>query len=261
MLTVDFDRLGVQPGDDVIDVGCGAGRHAFELYRRGANVVAFDQDAPELENVDTLFAAMAAEGEAPAEASARTVVGDALNLPFPDESFDHVIASEILEHVPADTRAMRELARILKPGGSAAVTVPRWLPERVCWMLSDAYHEVEGGHVRIYRRPELFGKLRGVGLEPTGVAHAHALHAPYWWLKCAVGVDREDHPLTRTYHKMLVWDLMKRPWVTAAAEKLLDPVIGKSIAVYLRKSDGSGEFGPASRAGSANRAEVAGASV
>lgn len=270
MLTVDFDRLGVRPGNRVIDVGCGGGRHSFELYRRGADVVAFDQDAPELENVETLFAAMAAEGEAPAAASARTVTGDALNLPFPDESFDHVIASEILEHVPADTRAMRELARILKPGGTAAVTVPRWFPERVCWMLSDAYHEVEGGHVRIYRQPELFGKLRGVGLEPTGHAHAHALHAPYWWLKCAVGTDREDHPLTRIYHKMLVWDLMHRPWVTAAAEKVLDPVIGKSIAVYLQKADVPEEPGTTSGAGVSNvsgdsgnvrESEAAGASM
>lgn len=261
MLTVDFDRLGVRPGDQVIDVGAGAGRHSFDLYRRGANVVAFDQDASELENVETLFGAMASEGEAPPEASARIVVGDALDLPFPDESFDHVIASEILEHVPADTRAMRELSRILKPGGTAAVTVPRWFPERVCWMLSDAYHEVEGGHVRIYRRPELFGKLRGAGLEPTGVAHAHALHAPYWWLKCAVGVDREDHPATRIYHKMLVWDLMKRPWVTAAAEKLLDPVVGKSLAVYLRKPDGSEESGASVGVGNAHKAGVAGASV
>ena len=44
MLTVDFDRLGIGPSTTVIDVGCGAGRHAFEAYRRGADVVAFDRD-------------------------------------------------------------------------------------------------------------------------------------------------------------------------------------------------------------------------
>src|SRR5919107_5808975 len=48
VLTVDFDRLGVRPGDRALDMGCGAGRHTFELYRRGADVVAFDQDADEL---------------------------------------------------------------------------------------------------------------------------------------------------------------------------------------------------------------------
>ena len=42
MLTVDFDRLGIGPSTKVIDVGCGAGRHAFEAYRRGADVIATD---------------------------------------------------------------------------------------------------------------------------------------------------------------------------------------------------------------------------
>jgi len=235
MLTVDFDRLGVHPGDRVIDVGCGAGRHAFELYRRGAHVVAFDQDEPELRRVEAMFAAMRAEDEAPDGASARTVHGDALALPFPDGHFDHVVASEILEHVPADERAIAELVRVLRPGGSAAVTVPRWWPEKVCWALSQAYHQVEGGHVRIYTGRELERKLADAGLQGVGRHHAHGLHAPYWWLKCAVGVDRDDHPLPRLYHRLLVWDMMKRPWVTRTAERLLNPVLGKSLVLYLRK--------------------------
>jgi len=237
MLTVDFDRLGVGPGRSVIDLGCGGGRHAFEAYRRGADVVAFDQDAAELDNVAAMFAGMAEAGEAPAEASARTVAGDALNLPFPDESFDCVIASEVLEHIVEDEKAMWELARVVKPGGTVAVTVPRWLPERICWALSDAYHEVEGGHVRIYRAGQLTDRLRAAGLRPLHRDHAHALHAPYWWLKCAVGVDRDDHPVTRAYHRLLVWDMMRGPWLTRTAERLLNPVIGKSVAVYLQKPE------------------------
>jgi SAM-dependent methyltransferase len=245
---VDFDRLGVRPGDRVLDMGCGAGRHAFELYRRGAHVVALDQDAAELEQVAVMFAAMREAGEAPAEATAETVTGDALKLPFPDDSFDHVVAAEVLEHLPADDRAIGELTRVARPGGTVAVTVPRWWPEQVCWALSDAYHEVEGGHVRIYRADELVAKLRGAGLEPFHRHHAHALHSPYWWLKCAVGMDREDHPLPKLYHKLLVWDIMRRPWLTRTAEELLNPLLGKSFAVYLRK--------PATRpGGAAPRAE------
>jgi SAM-dependent methyltransferase len=237
VLTVDFDKLGVRAGQRVLDLGCGAGRHAFELYRRGAQVVAFDQDAAELENVATMFAAMQAEGEVPDGASATTVTGDALALPFPDEHFDVVIASEILEHIPEDEKAMHELVRVVKPGGRVVVTVPRWFPERVCWALSDAYHEVEGGHVRIYRTSELEGRLRNAGLRPVHRHYAHALHGPYWWLKCAVGMDRTDHPLTNLYHRLLVWDLMQKPWVTRTAERVLDPLIGKSLVVYLHKPE------------------------
>ena len=70
---------------------------------------------------------------------------------------------------------------------------------------------------------------------PVGAHHAHALHAPYWWLKCAVGVDKGEHPLVKGYHRMLVWDMMRAPRVTRLAERLLNPLIGKSLVVYLRK--------------------------
>ncbi|MGW5646692.1 methyltransferase domain-containing protein [Saccharopolyspora sp. NPDC003752] len=232
---MDFDKLGVRPGQRVLDLGCGAGRHAFELYRRGADVIAFDQDVEELENVAAMFAAMKAENQVPDGAAAQTVSGDALALPFPDEHFDCVIASEIMEHVPEDEKAMRELVRVVKPGGRVVVTVPRAWPEKICWALSDEYHQVEGGHVRIYSADELIGKLRDAGLRPAFHHYAHALHSPYWWLKCAVGTDNDDHPLPKLYHRMLVWDLMKGPWITRTAERLLDPVMGKSIAVYLGK--------------------------
>lgn len=235
MLTVDFDKLNVQPGMRALDLGCGAGRHAFELYRRGADVVAFDQDTAELENVSTMFAAMEAEQQVPAGAGATTLTGDALSLPFPDEHFDRVIASEILEHVPEDEKAMHELVRVVKPGGRVAVTVPRWFPEQVCWALSDEYHQVEGGHVRIYRTDQLLTRLREAGLRPAFHHYAHALHAPYWWLKCAVGPTNEEHPAVRAYHRFLVWDLLNAPWLTRGAERVLDPVIGKSVVAYLGK--------------------------
>ncbi len=151
VLTVDFDRLGVGAGTTVIDVGCGAGRHTFEAFRRGADVIGFDQNAADLNDVDEILQAMKAQGEVPGSARAEAVKGDALELPYRDGSFDCVIASEILEHVPADDRAIAELVRVLKPGGMLAVTVPRWLPEQMCWLLSDEYHANEGGHVRIYR--------------------------------------------------------------------------------------------------------------
>ena len=235
MLTVDFDRLGIGPSTKVIDVGCGAGRHAFEAYRRGADVIAFDRDAAEVQGVQTILTAMAEAGEAPASASAEAVVGDVLALPYADETFDCVIASEILEHIPEDNAAIAELIRVLKAGGMLAVTVPRWFPERVCWWLSDEYHSNEGGHVRIYRASELRSRLLRAGLTLTHTHHAHGLHSPFWWLKCAVGVSRSDHPAVSAYHKLLVWDLTTRPRITRVAEAVLNPLVGKSVAMYFVK--------------------------
>ena len=235
MLTVDFDRFPVGKGDRVLDMGCGGGRHAFALYRRGADVVALDLSFDDLREVDTMFRAMELEGEVTEGGSAVAVRGSAYSLPFEDASFDRIIAAEILEHLPEDGLAMSELYRVLKPGGLIAVTVPRWLPEKVNWALSDDYHNVEGGHVRIYKDSELRARLEETGLVFQGKHHAHGLHAPYWWLKCAVGVRNDGNPLVKAYHHLLVWDMVKQPLATRLAEKVLQPLVGKSVVLYLRK--------------------------
>ncbi|MCD0448203.1 class I SAM-dependent methyltransferase [Actinocorallia sp. API 0066] len=221
-------------------MGCGGGRHAFALYRRGAAVTAFDMDAEELKGVQTMFGAMELEGEAPEGASAETVEGDALDLPFEDATFDKIIAAEVMEHIPDDMKAMRELFRVLKPGGQVAVTVPSWLPERICWALSEDYHTAPGGHVRIYTRAELEAKLKSIGFRIDGHHHAHGLHSAYWWLKCAAGLENDSNPAVKAYHQILVWDIMKQPLATRLAEKLLNPVIGKSVVVYLTKPSYAG---------------------
>lgn len=235
MLTVDFDRLRVGRGTRFIDVGAGAGRHSYEALRRGADVTSFDLDEVELKGVEDMFGAMELEGEVPPGGSGQIKVGTILDMPYEDGTFDVVLASEILEHVPEDVRAISELERILAPGGILAVTVPRWMPEAVCWALSDQYHANEGGHIRIYKADELRAKVEATGLQFTHQHHAHALHSPYWWIKCAVGVEREQHPLVRGYHQLLVWDMMKAPKATRWTEKALNPLLGKSVALYFQK--------------------------
>jgi SAM-dependent methyltransferase len=232
MLTIDFDRLGVRSRARLLDLGSGPGRHAFEAYRRGAHVVCADLLQHDLRSALATLTAMGEAGEAPAGAGFAAVRADALALPFPDASFDHVIAAEVLEHIPADDAAMREIARVLRPGGTAAVSVPRWLPERVCWALSDRYHDRPGGHVRIYRGHELRGRLAAAGLRVTGADHVHALHVPYWWLRCLVGPDDERAWPVRQYHRLLVWDIVRRPPGLRLAERALDPLLGKSLVVY-----------------------------
>lgn len=235
MLTVDFDRLDVHAGHRVLDLGCGGGRHTYEAIRRGATVVALDYDYSTAADVWAFIGSMVEEGDLAELPGGGALNGDALALPFPDATFDRVIASEVLEHIWADELAIRELVRILQPGGRLAVTVPTRFPERVCWALDRSYHDTPGGHLRIYRKRDLQTKLVSAGLALRGAHHAHALHSPYWWIKCAVGVDNDRSPAVRAYHKLLVWDIMKKPLATRLAERLLDPVMGKSVVVYATK--------------------------
>jgi SAM-dependent methyltransferase len=236
MLTAKYERLGLQQGDKVLDLGCGFGRHAFEAARRGASVVALDAGRDEVKGVAAMFLAMVEAGElAEGSIHANVVQGDALHLPFPDGAFDRVICSEVLEHIADDLSAMRELARVLRPGGTMAITVPRFGPELLNWALSDEYHNVPGGHIRIYRRSVLAERLTSTGMVVTGHHYAHGLHSPYWWLKCYVGTTNDEHPLVKRYHQLLVWDIMKKPALTRYAEQVLSPLMGKSVVLYLKK--------------------------
>jgi SAM-dependent methyltransferase len=237
MLTVRYDRLGLRPGDRLLDLGAGGGRHAFEAMRRGAYVTALDTDAGEIKDVSWMMRDLRETDTAVARTGGRgtALVGDALKLPFAARAFDRVIAAEVLEHILDDGAAMAELSRVLRPGGTMAVTVPRWWPELVTWALSDEYHNKPGGHIRIYRRSALEGRLGETGLDAYAAHHAHALHSPYWWLRAFVGVQNDDHTAVRLYHRLLVWDITARTPVTRLPEAVLNPVLGKSLVIYLRK--------------------------
>ena len=129
------------------------------------------------------------------------VNGDALRLPFTDGAFDRVIAAEVLEHIPDDAGAMAELARVLRPGGTIAVTVPAWLPEKVCWA---AHRRVPRPVRRGRPRPHLHARR---DCEPSCAPPASTparrttptrCTRPYWWLRCAVGPTNDTtNPLVR----------------------------------------------------------------
>jgi SAM-dependent methyltransferase len=237
VLTIRFDKLGLRRGDRVLDVGAGFGRHAFEAARRGASVVALDFAADEVAQTRATVGAMVDAGEITVDDFAGALRGDATRLPFADGAFDVVITSEVLEHIQDDVAAVAEMVRVLAPGGTFAATVPSWFPEKINWMLSDEYHapKAVGGHVRIYTLTELRAKLRAAGLNVTGSHHAHALHSPYWWLRCLVGPQRDDNKWVARYKRFLEWDIIERPRSTRIADRVLSPVLGKSVVLYARK--------------------------
>ncbi|MGQ0825245.1 MAG: class I SAM-dependent methyltransferase [Actinomycetota bacterium] len=235
MLTVDFDRLGLARGEHLLDLGAGGGRHAFAAMRRGARVTALDYSAADLKDAVAIAGAMIVADEVTDAVWAGAVNGDALDLPFSDETFDRVVVSEVLEHIWDDERALVEIVRVLRSGGRVAATVPTRWPERVSWALNRAYHDTPGGHVRIYRQGDLERKLERAGCFLRGSHHAHAFHSPYWWLKCAYGLENTDVMPVRGYHDFLCYLIEHDPAWARHLERALNPVLGKSVVVYGEK--------------------------
>lgn len=237
MLTVDFRKLALRPGMKVLDAGCGGGRHLSEAFRmKGVSVVGIDlnrDDALKAHNTTKIMRHAGEDGGG----CALVMVSDVTRLPFADASFDIVICSEVLEHIPDHCRAVAEIVRVLKPGKSLVVSVPRYLPERICWALSEAYHNEEGGHIRIYRKKELIALLEAAGTRCVDTGWAHSLHSPYWWIRCMVGHKNDGALPVRLYHKFLVWDIMKKPLLTRTLDRMLNPLIAKSVVLYLRKGE------------------------
>ncbi len=234
MITVDFKQIGDISGYRVSDVGCGSGRHLAEVLRT-ENTQAFgiDIDLKDLNKAKDRLDYLEKIGEY--QGICQLMRADINRLPFPDNCFDLVICSEVLEHIPDDRKAISELVRILKPGKTMVISVPRYMPEKICWALSEDYHSVENGHIRIYKKQEIIRLSESLGLQKYACHYAHSLHSPYWWLKCFFGVGRDDISLVNLYHRLLIWDMMEKPIITRIADKLLNPLIGKSLVIYFRK--------------------------
>ncbi|MBU0972459.1 MAG: class I SAM-dependent methyltransferase [Proteobacteria bacterium] len=235
MITIDFNRLDIGPHDKILDIGCGEGRHTiraaqekgtcctgadfgFDNLVQTRDKLKFHDEINDLSCRDWNLSAM-----------------DITALPFQDNCFDTVICSEVLEHIPDDAKAISELVRIVRPGKILAVSVPRSWPEKICWCLSDEYFNANMGHVRIYGKKALIQAIQARGPVYLGSHFAHSIHTPYWWLKCLIGPNRTDSFLVNLYHRLLVWDLMKKPKITAFFDKLLNPLLGKSLVLYFRK--------------------------
>lgn len=253
LTTVDFQRLHLEPGQRVLDLGCGEGRHAITAWLHApVHVVGLDLSAADLATAvqragefhpasATAAKAAAVPADHAAEPGAAEhhlgwVRGSGLTLPFADATFDRVICAEVLEHIADYQAVLREVRRVLKPGGVLAVSVPRYFPEWVCWRLSRAYHEVAGGHVRIFRTRTLTRAVEAQGLRRFHQHWAHSLHVPYWWLRCLFWERGANAWPVRTYHRLLVWDLLRGPWLTRALDRALNPLMGKSLVVYFTRN-------------------------
>lgn len=109
--------LAVKPGERVLDIGCGNARDIAKIAERGGQVVGVDISAGMIAAAKQELGRMGMSG-------ITLQVGDATSLVFPDAYFDKVLCSEVIEHIPDASQALREMRRVLRPGGSLVLSTP-----------------------------------------------------------------------------------------------------------------------------------------
>jgi ubiquinone/menaquinone biosynthesis C-methylase UbiE len=144
-------------GARLVDVGCGTGNGLLIFYERFA-VSGVGVDVSE----GMLDIARAKVDGRSLPIEVHQIDGE--SLPFEENTFDAGISFEVLEHTPNPARLLRELARVVKPGGTVVVSTPNTLWEPVHWFAAKTgLHHSEGPHRDVSRREILEG-LRAAGL-------------------------------------------------------------------------------------------------
>lgn len=158
----ELARMGLNTSSSVLDVGTGTGANLRMLR---------DLDAGNVIGVDSSELAISY-----CQSKGLGVVrrGDICALPFADQSFEFVLATDVIEHVDDDSMALGELARVLRPGGKALIAVPAF---ESLWGLQD----VVAHHKRRYRLRPLLQRMRAAGLAPRRYYYFnYLLFAPIW---------------------------------------------------------------------------------
>ncbi len=148
-LRLDFMRAAVSPGDRVLDLGCGDGWMTAELAAHGASPIGVEIASAAIDR---------ARGHHPA-LEFRLAEIDAA-LPFADNVFDTVWASEVIEHVADTARWLSEVRRVLRPRGRVLLTTPNHSRLRLLAGGIGRYSEPLGDHLHLYAAGSLRGVLR-----------------------------------------------------------------------------------------------------
>ena len=234
MLTFNFNKITLPKGNSaMLDIGCGEGRHVFGVMQNFNNTFCMGLD------MDDLSLDKAREGyeffKSISNQGASFIKGSAYSLPIPSNSLDLVICSEVLEHLDEYHLALDEIYRVLKPGGKFLASVPSYLPEKICWMISDEYQNMPGGHVRIFKKKGIIDDVKKAGFVFKRSERFHSIHSPYWWLRCIFWRNQDNNFFIKIYKRILEKHILQKPFYIDLIDKALIPFLVKSLALYFEK--------------------------
>jgi SAM-dependent methyltransferase len=157
VLARTIERLALRPRLRILDAGCGSGRNMVDLARHG------EVTGVEISPTSVEVARGRHLGE--------VIEGSVTEMPFAEDSFGLAVCLDVIEHLPDDRAALRELRRVVAPGAALVVTVPAYQ-----WLWSG--HDEINHHCRRYSRTTLRQAAREAGWECAYTTHFNALLLP-----------------------------------------------------------------------------------
>ena len=233
MLTFNLTKYELNESGIMLDVGCGEGRHIFGIMQEHPEMkcIGLDMDNDSLHKAEEGYEYFKSISNVGAE----FLKGSAYSLPFLDNSLDLIVCSEVLEHLHQYNDAVKEIHRVLKPGGKFYASVPASWPEKICWALSKDYQNQPGGHLRIFNQSGLVSEIEECGFKFLSSDRFHSIHAPYWWLRCFFWNTQDSNFVVNGYKKMLERHILKKPFFLDFIDKIFNPFLGKSFSMYFEK--------------------------
>lgn len=217
-------------GARVLDIGAASGENSIALQQAGFHVTAIEIDPRLVDHMRIHAEPIGVE----------VVEGDALAMPFPDAAFDQAVLLEVLEHIGDTDGLLREIRRVLRPGGILCIGVPTSYTEKIYWRLHPRY-AANATHVKIFELDELRARLNQAGLQVSHIEPKNFEPAVSWVFHALLRSDA-DH--TGAIHEHLWVDriLNRVLWLVSRTPLLrrlyawLRGRIGKSWYVYCENA-------------------------
>jgi len=219
LFTAELRTLKVGANVGVLDIGTGTGSNLHLLREEG------------YQDVTGIDLNLLAIRYCLAKGFTSILAGDATRLPFAEGQFDIVLATDTIEHIDDDGRALQEIHRVLVPGGHAMIVVPAF---QSLWGLQD----VVAQHKRRYRTADLSEKIQSTGLAVQKIYYFnYLLFVPIWFARQVIkmlGIKRasEAEFNSTALNQLLLWIFA----IDVRTAPLIHPPFGVSILAIAQKS-------------------------
>ena len=221
LFATELQGLKIEKSADVLDIGTGTGSNLRMLREEGfGNVTGID------------FNPLAVQ-YCLAKGFTSVLSGDATNLPFAEGRFDVVLATDTIEHMDGDRRALEEIHRVLVPDGYAMIVVPAFAS---LWGLQD----IVAQHKRRYRRADLTEKIEASGLKIQRIYYFnYLLFAPIWLARQVIKLLRIKRASEAEFNSAALNKLLFRIFtVDVRTAPIIHPSFGVSILAIAQKIRG-----------------------